>query len=408
MEDVPCTMQDIIEGVKSDEIFGFAKVSLHVPEDLVPRYSEFPPVFKNTSIEIDDMGETMQKFCEDTNRKTGVKRSLISSMKGENIVISTPLLKKYLEMQLIVDDLEWILDYCPKECFEWFMDDVIKARRMADLDRDFAIIGDCQKTLGNSFYGGTLIDRTKHKSVTFVEHERIRNHIRNPLFKTMIELNDGISEVTKSRKKVKHTSPIQIGIAVYSYAKLMLIEFWELLDKYLVKEKYELMYCDTDSIYLAISEDTLDDCVKLGLEEEWNREREKFIASTDNRLVEFEGNQVPFSQFDKRTPGKFKPEFKGDGMVCLNSKVVHAWGKNSEGKPISKTSTKGTQPRNLFGKDHFLSVLETHKPETVINAGFIKDNLCIKTYTQTKQGLGFFYPKRKVLGCGIKTTHLDI
>ena len=38
----------------------------------------------------------------------------------------------------------------------------------------------------------------------------------------------------------------------------------------------------------------------------------------------FEGQEIPFSQFDQRTPAKFKPEFQGDGMTALNSKVVHA------------------------------------------------------------------------------------
>ena len=138
-------MQDIINGVDSGEIFGFIKLSIHVPESDIPKYSEFPPIFKNSPIEIEDMGETMQKFCEETGRKTGVKRSLISSMKGENIVISTPLLKKYLDMKLVVDDVEWVLDYRPQECFKWFMDDVIHARRKPDLHPDYAIIGDCKR-----------------------------------------------------------------------------------------------------------------------------------------------------------------------------------------------------------------------------------------------------------------------
>ena len=47
-----CTMKDIIDGVQSDELFGFVKLSLPVPRDLISKYSEFPPVFKNTSIEL--------------------------------------------------------------------------------------------------------------------------------------------------------------------------------------------------------------------------------------------------------------------------------------------------------------------------------------------------------------------
>ena len=114
-------------------------------------------------------------------------------------------------------------------------------------------------------------------------------------------------------------------------------------------------------------------------------------------------------QFDKRTPGKFKPEFKGDGEYALNSKVFHIWKNLPDGTIKSKTSCKGTQKsRNDLGKDHFSSVLDTQEPYLVENVGFIKDNLTLKTYTQTKVGLSHFYAKRKVLADGIHTTHLDI
>ena len=51
-KDAPCTMDDIIGGVQSNEIFGFTKLSLRVPEELIPRYSEFPPIFKNVEINL--------------------------------------------------------------------------------------------------------------------------------------------------------------------------------------------------------------------------------------------------------------------------------------------------------------------------------------------------------------------
>ena len=55
-----------------------------------------------------------------------------------------------------------------------------------------------------------------------------------------------------------------------------------------------------------------------------------------------------------------------------------------------------------------MEVLSSQKPKYVTNAGFIKDGDAIKTYVQKKKGLGYFYPKRKVLSDGVTTTHLDI
>ena len=96
--------------------------------------------------------------------------------------------------------------------------------------------------------------------------------------------------------------------------------------------------------------------------------------------------------------------------MLLNSKVYTIVGTDKEGQEITKTSCKGVQQkRNEVLKSHFMGVLETQNPCRFENAGFIRDeDGTINTYTQEKQGLSYFYAKRKVLSDGISTTHLDI
>ena len=101
-------------------------------------------------------------------------------------------------------------------------------------------------------------------------------------------------------------------------------------------------------------------------------------------------------------------EFQGDGMICLNSKVYHLWGKDNTGKDIFKTSSKGMQDRNNLIRRDFLSVLLEKLEHTIQNAGFIRDGTKTYTYTQTKKGLNYFYCKRVVLNDGINTSHLPI
>ena len=49
-------------------------------------------------------------------------------------------------------------------------------------------------------------------------------------------------------------------------------------------------------------------------------------------------------------------------MIGLNSKVYHIWGKDKEGKVITKTSCKGTgKKRKILVKEKIFSVLETMK-----------------------------------------------
>ena len=97
---------------------------------------------------------------------------------------------------------------------------MIRDRRLADLDPNHKIKGETSKTLGNSWYGGTLMNKAKHTSLRFCKEKNIENHIKNPLFKNMEELNGGIFEVEKAKKKVVLDTPIHIGITVYNYAAL--------------------------------------------------------------------------------------------------------------------------------------------------------------------------------------------
>ena len=62
--------------------------------------------------------------------------------------------------------------------------------------------------------------------------------------------------------------PYQCGIAVYQLAKMRMLELcYDFLDKYLSKQDFELHYMDTDSFYLAMSGDFLDEIVKPVMEQ---------------------------------------------------------------------------------------------------------------------------------------------
>ena len=320
----------------------------------------------------------------------------------------TPLFQKYIEMGLVCTNIEWVLEYYPKDVFKWFVDSVGDTRRKADLDPAFKIRGETAKTKGNAVVGITMMDKSRHLSIKYCTENNISRHTRTPLFKSFDELENGVFEVEKSKKTVTHDSPLQIGIAVYSYAKLSLICFWEFLNKFLENDLYELLEMDTDSLYIAFARDTIDECVKPELKDEWEVEKHKFFSSNSTEPVEFDGQTITLKQYDKRTPGKFKPEFVGDGMISLNSKVYHCW--CHDPGCDDKTSCKGVQQgRNLLVKDDFLGVLDNPRNRHMVqNSGFIRHDDEIRTYTQEKKGLEYFYGKRIVQDDGVSTAPLEI
>ena len=390
--------------IHNDESFGFVKCSLHVPKNLIIFFTNFPPIFKNTEILLGDIGEHMRKYCENVGRKVCSKKSLISSMKGQNIIILSKLFKKYIQMGLKVDDIDYVIEFSPKPCFKWFRDKVSNDRRLADLNPLHAARGETQKEKGNNGYGRTLMDVFKHTSNIFVEPKNLYRHLNNPRFKGLEELNGGIIQVEKKKKVVKQDLPLQIGLAVYSYAKLVLLNFWEFIYDFLDENLYDLHLIDTDSFYFSFARETIDECVKKTKLEQWKIEKTNWFVTEDQTLIDFDDTKITKAQYQKREPGLFKLEFKGLGLLALNSKVYHVYSDTCD-----KSCCKGVQQkRNTIGRSHFLKVLQTQQPIMFENAGFLMDGTNIRTYTQIKNGLTYCYFKRKVLSDGVRTTHLDI
>ena len=108
--------------------------------------------------------------------------------------------------------------------------------------------------------------------------------------------------------------------------------------------------------------------------------------------------------YHKRTPGLFKEEFSGNGIVALNAKTYHTFNSTT-----SKTSTKGIM-RNLnkFTKTDFLQTLNSTKPTFGINKGIMRKKNAMVTYTQLRSGLSYFYAKRFVCADGVSTRPLHL
>ena len=109
-------------------------------------------------------------------------------------------------------------------------------------------------------------------------------------------------------------------------------------------------------------------------------------------------------RLDRRTPGLFKEEFVGDGIIALNSKTYYCWSNSA-----CKASTKGiSKALNNITREQFLNVLQTKEPISGRNKGFIRKNNEIFTYTQLRTGLTYFYAKRKVCPDGVTTLPIDV
>ena len=69
---------------------------------------------------------------------------------------------------------------------------------------------------------------------------------------------------------------------------------------------------------------------------------------------------------------------------------------------------RGSKKGNDFKMPDYKSVLETQKRRMGINMGFQAKNGGIYTYTQHKQELTYFYPKRRVHADRVSTSRLEL
>jgi hypothetical protein len=139
------TERQILQAVVDETLFGVIECDIRVPDSLKEKFSEMCPIFKNIEISRDDIGDYMKGFAEEHNIMPRPRRSLIGSLKGDKILLATPLLKWYLEHGLEITKIYQIVEYSPKPCFKPFGDSVSNARRAGDVDPSKAIIADTMK-----------------------------------------------------------------------------------------------------------------------------------------------------------------------------------------------------------------------------------------------------------------------
>lgn len=177
---------------------------------------------------------------------------------------------------------------------------------------------------------------------------------------------------------------------------------------------------DTDSAYMALSGD-IHKIIKPNLKLEFYTNYDKWfprIACSDHQqdfISAMMNNQTwtmidcckKVNKYDQRTPGLFKEEFVGHGIISLNSKTYYCW--NNDSDKEDKYRSKGlSRKQNKLTKDQFFSVLNTRKPVSGTNHGFLKKDRNILTYSQERNGLTYVYTKRLVMDDGVSTLPLAI
>jgi hypothetical protein len=291
----------------------------------------------------------MQEQVEECHLSKLPRRFLVGGLKAKRITLATQLIKWYMEHGLEVFNLREIVEFTPRQCFRSFVQCISDARRNRDSDPWKLVLGENSKLIGNSAFGGSLINKDNHRQVTYVKgKENLMREANKSNFVKAIELEDKIFEIHKRYNSVTLNTPMLVGYFILQYAKLRILQFYyDFLYEYVDRKNFALTQMDTDSLYMGIAGNELLDCVKPNL-------REKFLRSTEAHChaAVYEANKVNFLPrtccakhiaYDKRECGLFKLESSGTSMISLCSKTYSlrtSYGDKVSTKDITKSCLK--------------------------------------------------------------------
>ena len=158
----PLSTDSLLAKIKDGSLFGYVQCDLVVPDELKSKFANFPPIFKNTEVGRNHIGDYMKNYAIENEMLKHPQRMLISSFKLENGTVITPLFNFYLELGLQCTKIYRFVEYSPRKCFSNFVQSVVDARREGDENPLSGVVAETMKLLGNSSYGYQIMDRSRH------------------------------------------------------------------------------------------------------------------------------------------------------------------------------------------------------------------------------------------------------
>ena len=234
-----------------------------VPENLRANFANFPPIFKNTLVSKSDIGHLMKNYAEEKRLLSQPRKMLISSITLQNGTLFTPLLLFYLQLGLVCTKIHRFLEYTPKKCFNSFVQSEVDARRQGDKNPNSSVVAETMKLLANSSKGYQIMDRSRHTVTKYLTDRKTHAAINSNLFKKLDHVNNSLYEVELAKAQIEQKEPIIVGFFILQYAKLRMLElYYNFFTRFCDVNKFEGLEMDTDSLYLALAEKELEDCIR--------------------------------------------------------------------------------------------------------------------------------------------------
>ena len=410
----PLSEEQLLQGIIDGRLFGDAQCDIEVPEHLRDYFSNFPPIFKNTVVSRDYIGSLLKLYAEKENNMVQARRMLISSFILTNGTLITPLLLIYLILGLVCKKIHWFLQNAPRKCFNNFVQSALDARRQRDKNPNSSVVAETMKLLDNSSNGYQIMDRSQHTVTKYLTDEKTHSAKNSKMFKRLNHITDELYEVELLKSEIEHREPIIVGFFILQYPKLRILELcYNFFKKFCDTDNYEELEMDTDSFYLALSEENLEDVILPEKRAEWDQLRsedctDNFTANAiDNFFPELAVMSTRNMTRDKRDCLKKKsgvPKCCACVAIPTVATIERVTSKNSVARDSMKELWKTVE------MDPCQSIAKFWKRQSTLLQpieDFEQWNIVLQSTSRQKRVV-LFLPKRVVEEDGIHTKQLDL
>ena len=396
------TTPEIVSKVGNGEFHGLLKVDIFLEEPWATKYEFFPFFCQNQLVYRENLSPQMQNVCEANKALKRPSKQLVSVSNAKSLLVTSELLKWYLEHHAKVDFVHWCLEYKRAYVFKDKIEKMVEWRRASIYDKNKTAQANSAKLLANSTVGKTGEDISRHKNTKICGVSQVHKYVdckkfvdavpiptpknaarsaiflnQREAFRDILKETDELDfdmadlfteddeqnqlylvEIDKNRHVFKNPSTIQL--VVYNHAKLhMLTMAIDILMFYPIEGTVSIIYTDTDSFGLELAFDSLDLCIDpekrlhyfsnvrhKWFPREWCGDHfEKYVkCKVEGGEWDFKACSECHEVYRKEffTPGIFKVEQNGDHFIALSPKMYVL--ENSKTGEV-KSGSKGVSQR---------------------------------------------------------------
>ena len=215
--------EGLLHGNIDGQLFGYVHCDIEVPEHLRDYFSNFPPIFKNTAVSRDDIGNMIKQYAEKEKIMVQPRRMLYSK-KWHNYNSFDFVF--FLQLGLVCKKIHRFVQYTPRKCIGNFVQTVVVARRQRDENPKSSVVAETMKLPANSSYGYQIMDRSRHTVTKYLNDEKTHSAINSKMFKLLNHITVQIYEVELVKSEIEHREPIIVGFFILQYANLTMLELY--------------------------------------------------------------------------------------------------------------------------------------------------------------------------------------